>query len=216
MIALRLPSDDARPFQLLAVGAHPDDIEIGAGGTLLQLAASFPALVARVVVLTGTAERAEEARASSRAFLPGASVTVDVHDVPDGRVPGHWGAVKDTLASVAADFAPHLILCPSLRDAHQDHRAVAEIVPTVFRDHLVLGYEVPKWDGDLSRPSVYVSLSDAVALRKVRLLKSHFRSQAGRDWFDDEVFLALARLRGMENHVRYAEAFHCSKLSLLV
>jgi LmbE family N-acetylglucosaminyl deacetylase len=115
---------------------------------------------------------------------------------------------------VARSEAPDLVIAPSTADAHQDHRTIGEIVPTVFRDHLCLGYEIPKWDGDLGRPSVYHPLPEDVARRKVELLHKCYPSQRGRDWWDDEVFLGLARLRGMECRSRYAEAFTCTKLIL--
>jgi len=197
------------------VGAHPDDIEIGAGGTLLSLAASHPGLQVRYVVLTGTPDRQLEARSAASAFLPGCEVTVELHDLPEGRLPAAWAAVKDALENVAASCSPDLLLAPSIDDAHQDHRTIAEIIPTVFRDQLYLAYEIPKWDGDLGRPSVYVPLSDEVAKRKTELLHKCYPSQRGRDWWDDEVFLGLARLRGMECRAPYAEAFRCAKSLLL-
>jgi LmbE family N-acetylglucosaminyl deacetylase len=200
------------PLSVLAIGAHPDDIEIGAGGTLLTLAESQPALKVRYVVLTGTAERRLEAREAARAFLPSAEVTVDLHDLPEGHLPAVWGQVKDTLEKVARACTPDVIIAPSCRDAHQDHRTIAEILPTVFRDAFYLAYEIPKWDGDLDRPSVYFSLSEDVARRKVELLHKCYPSQQGRDWWDDEVFLGLARLRGMECRATYAEAFTCAKV----
>jgi LmbE family N-acetylglucosaminyl deacetylase len=196
---------------LLAIGAHPDDIEIGAGGTLLTLAECQPGLRVRYVVLTGTEERHTEARAAAAAFLPGADLTVDLHDLPEGRFPALWDRVKDVLEDVARTWAPDLIIAPSCNDAHQDHRTIGEIVPTVFRDHLSLSYEIPKWDGDLGRPSVYFPLTREAAERKVELLHKCFPSQAGRDWWDDEVFLGLARLRGMESRAPYAEGFTCTK-----
>jgi LmbE family N-acetylglucosaminyl deacetylase len=211
MLPLNLALPEGRPLSVLAVGAHPDDIEIGAGGTLLGLAGSQPGLAVRYVVLTGTLDRQQEARAAAAAFLPGADLTVDVHDLPEGRLPAAWERVKDTLEAVARTCSPDVIIAPSRDDAHQDHRTVAEIIPTVFRDTLYLAYEIPKWDGDLSRPSVYVPLSAAAAQRKVELLHKVYPSQRHRDWWDDEVFLGLARLRGMECKAPYAEAFHVTK-----
>jgi LmbE family N-acetylglucosaminyl deacetylase len=201
-------------LSVLAIGAHPDDIEIGAGGTLLSLAESQPGLRARYVVLTGSPDRQAEARQAARAFLPAADLTVDVHDLPEGRLPSVWAAVKEVLEEVGRTCSPDVIVAPSSDDAHQDHRTIGEIVPTVFRDHLYLAYEIPKWDGDLGRPSVYVPLSAELARRKVALLHQCFPSQRGRDWWDDEVFLGLARLRGVECRAPYAEAFACSKSAI--
>ncbi len=209
MVPLHLGAPAGRPLSLLAIGAHPDDIEIGAGGLLLQLAGC--PLQVRYVLLTGTAERQAEARAAARAFLPDADVDVEAYQLPEGRLPAAWAEAKEVLERVARSCAPDVILAPSADDAHQDHRTVGEIVPSVFRDQLYLAYEIPKWDGDLSRPSVYLPLPAEVAQRKVELLHKCYPSQRGRDWWDDEVFLGLARLRGMECRARYAEAYRCAK-----
>ena len=200
----------AEPLRVLAVGAHVDDIEIGAGGTLLTLAA-LGRLEVRYAVLTGTPARRLEAEAAAAAFLPGADVDVRLHDLPEGRLPARWEAVKDLLEDLATGWRPDLVLAPGAEDAHQDHRTIAQVVPTVFRDATFLAYEIPKWDGDLGQPTTYVPLSEEVALRKLELLHKCFPSQHARDWWDDEVFLGLARLRGMECRARYAEAFVCRK-----
>ncbi len=209
MLSLRLDAPPGEPLSVLAIGAHPDDIEIGAGGLLLGLTGA--ALQARYVVLTGTAERQQEARNAARSFMPDADLTIDLFDLPEGRLPTAWDRAKEVLEEVARSCSPDLILAPSPDDAHQDHRVIGEIVPTVFRDQLYLAYEIPKWDGDMSRPSMYVPLPAAVAQRKVELLHKCFPSQRGHDWWDDEVFLGFARLRGMECRARYAEAFRCAK-----
>jgi LmbE family N-acetylglucosaminyl deacetylase len=209
VISLPLMPPPGGPLSVLAIGAHPDDIEIGAGGLLLGLAES--GLRARYVVLTGTDERQLEARAAARSFLPGTDLTIECFDLPEGRLPAVWGQVKETLEDVARTCQPDLIIAPSADDAHQDHRTIGELVPTVFRDQLYLAYEIPKWDGDMSRPSVYVPLSAETARLKVELLHKCYPSQRGRDWWDDEVFLGLARLRGMECRAPYAEAFRCAK-----
>jgi LmbE family N-acetylglucosaminyl deacetylase len=211
MLPLSLPAASDGPLSVLAIGAHPDDIEIGAGGMLLSLAGRESGLRARYVVFTGTPDRQSEARQAARAFLPDADVTTDLLDLPEGRLPAVWAEVKDALEAVARSCSPGLILAPSPADAHQDHRVVAEIVPTVFRDHLVLRYEIPKWDGDQTRPSVYLPMSAQAARRKVELLHKCFPSQRHRDWWDDELFLGLARLRGVECRAPYAEAYGCAK-----
>jgi LmbE family N-acetylglucosaminyl deacetylase len=209
MLSLPLRATSAEPLSVLAIGAHPDDIEIGAGGLLLGLAESR--LRARYVVLTGTAERQQEARNAAHSFMPAADLTIDLFDLPEGRLPAAWGEVKEILEGVARSCSPDVIIAPSSDDAHQDHRTIGELVPTVFRDQLYLAFEIPKWDGDMSRPSMYVPLSASIAQRKVELLHKCFPSQRGHDWWDDEVFLGLARLRGMECRARYAEAFRCAK-----
>ena len=211
MLPLQLPVTPGQILSVLAVGAHPDDIEIGAGGTLLSLAETWPGIRARYVVLTGTPPRRLEAQQGAAEFLPGANLTLEFHDLPEGRLPAVWDQVKDALEKIAASFTPDLIITPSAHDAHQDHRTIAEIMPTVFRHELQLAYEIPKWDGDLGRPTMYVPMSSQLARRKVELLHKCFPSQRARDWWDDEVFLGLARLRGMECREPYAEAFSCTK-----
>jgi len=215
MLPLQLTTPSHGSLSVLAVGAHPDDIEIGAGGTLLSLAESQAGLQARYVVLTGSADRQLEARNAASAFLPTADLAVELHELPEGGLPAIWGQVKYILEEVARSFAPDLVIAPSSGDLHQDHRVIADIVPTVFRDQLYFGYEIPKWDGDLGRPWMYFPMSEGAARRKMELLHKCFPSQRSRDWWDDEVFLGLARLRGMECRAPYAEAFHCTKSVIL-
>jgi LmbE family N-acetylglucosaminyl deacetylase len=215
LLPLHLDAQPDERLSLLAIGAHPDDIEIGAGGTLLNLAESHSGLQVRYVVLTGTAERQQEARNAAHEFLPQANLTVAFYDLPEGRLPGVWAEVKEVLEEVARSYSPDLIIAPSRDDAHQDHRTIGEVVPTVFRDRLYLAYEVPKWDGDLGRPSMYFPLSTDTMRRKVELLDKCFPSQRVRDWWDQEVFLGMARLRGIECRSPYAEAFSCTKSVIL-
>ncbi len=196
---------------VLLLGAHPDDIEIAAGGLLLRLAQAQPGLAVRYVLLTGATERQAEARSAAAAFLPGAEVEFVLHQLPDGRLPEHWGEVKRMLHAAADGFTPDLVVSPWTGDAHQDHRLLAELAPTVWRGVFGLQYEIPKWDGDLGRPNLYVPLSPELARRKVELLDKHFPSQHARGWWDEEVFLGLARLRGMEAGSRYAEGYYCNK-----
>jgi LmbE family N-acetylglucosaminyl deacetylase len=201
---------------LVLVGAHPDDVEIACGGTMLALAAATPGLAVRYVLLSGTADRQAEARAAAAAFLPGAQIDFVLHDLPDGRLPEHWGTVKRVLHEAAEGASPDLVISPWAGDAHQDHRLLGELVPTVWRGVLALQYEIPKWDGDLGRPNVYVPLTPERARRKVELLGKHYPSQHQRNWWDEEVFLGLARLRGVESGARYAEAFHSGKTVLTI
>jgi LmbE family N-acetylglucosaminyl deacetylase len=197
---------------VVAIGAHPDDIEIAAGGLLLSLG---PHTRVHYVLCTGSPERQAEARAAAASFLPDATVSFALHDLPDGRLPAHWHEAKEVVEAAARVFdRPALVLAPSPDDAHQDHRLLATLVPTAFRDSLILHYEVPKWDGDLGRRNVYVPLSEPLARRKVELLNDAYPSQKDRDWWDDDLFLGLARLRGMECRAQYAEAFTGQKLLL--
>jgi LmbE family N-acetylglucosaminyl deacetylase len=208
VIGLSLPEG---PLDVLCLGAHPDDIEIGCGGTLLKLAAAR-LLRVTVVIMTATPERRAEAIASAVEFFPGVDVDVRFGELPDGRLPAHWDRVKLMLNEIGTSIYPHLIFAPRTDDAHQDHRLIGELVPTVWRDSLALYYEIPKWDGDLGKVGYYVVLTDEIAARKVALLEKCFPSQAGRDWWHGETFLSLMRLRGIECRARYAEGFNANKV----
>ena len=185
------------PLNILCLGAHSDDIEIGAGGALLTLLARHPGSQVRWVVFSATAARAEEARASADAFLAGAAATqIDVHDVRDGFFPAAFVELKERFETLKHATQPDLILTHTRADHHQDHRLLAELTANTWRDHLVLGYEVPKYDPDLGNPGVFVPLDAAVAERKVALLLRHFATQRARRWFVADTFFALMRLRG--------------------
>ncbi|MFJ6700082.1 PIG-L deacetylase family protein [Streptomyces sp. NPDC091272] len=201
--------------RVVAVGAHCDDIAIGAGGTLLTLCLARPGVRVDALVLSGGGgDREQEERAALTAFCPGADLRLTVLKLADGRVPAQWEEAKAAVEELRARSEPDLVLAPRTDDAHQDHRALARLVPTAFRDHLVLGYEIVKWDGDLGRMPAYQPLSPEVAEEKVRLLQEHYPSQRRRPWYDREAFLGLARIRGVECHARYAEAFAVTKLAL--
>ena len=212
MIGLGLP---AGPLRIVCLGAHPDDVEIGCGGTLLTLASSRE-LSTTIVVATGSRNRYEEAVAAAKHFLPDVGATVRTLGLRDGYLPSHWGAVKEALEVVAKSGPADIIFAPRVDDAHQDHRAIAEIATTVWRDSLVLHYEIPKWDGDMGRTAVLVPIRSEVARRKVALLNQCFPSQVGREWWDEETFLGLMRLRGIECRHRYAEGFMLLKSQLAI
>jgi LmbE family N-acetylglucosaminyl deacetylase len=198
------------------VGAHSDDLEIGCGGLILSLARRWPALEVRWVVLAAQGERAEEARRSAEAFLHGVrDQAVEVHAFRDGYLPYDGGAGKDVFEGLKA-FEPDVVLTHTRDDLHQDHRLVCELTWNTFRDHLVLEYEIPKWDGDLGRPNVYVPLDDEIVERKLELLNMHFGTQRVKHWYDVEVFRGLMRLRGMEcrSSSGYAEGFVGRKIAL--
>jgi LmbE family N-acetylglucosaminyl deacetylase len=201
--------------QIVAVGAHCDDIAIGAGGTLLAMCRAQPGIRVDALVLSGGgSEREDEERAALAAFCPGAELRLTVLKLPDGRMPAHWEEAKAAVEELRAQTDPDLVLAPRSDDAHQDHRGLAQLMTTAFRDHLVLGYEIVKWDGDLGRPAAYQPLSPETAEHKVRLLQEHYPSQRHRPWYDREAFLGLARIRGIECHARYAEAFAVTKFTL--
>ncbi len=210
---LRLVPD--RCAELLLLGAHCDDIALGAGGTLLELCRANPAMRVTVLVLSGAGSvREQEERSALEALCPKANLEVVILDLPDGRLPAHWEHAKDTLEALRRSCAPDLIIGPSPHDAHQDHRGLSRIVPTAFRNHMILGYEILKWDGDLAQPNIFFPLSEAVLDEKIELLHEHFVSQRDHTWFDDEAFRGLARIRGVQCHSRYAEGFHVQKLAI--
>jgi LmbE family N-acetylglucosaminyl deacetylase len=217
MLGLSLARPDGTPPRLLAVGAHADDIEIGCGATILRLVAEHPGLSVDWLVLSGHGERAGEAADSAAAFLAGAGATrVWVEGFRDGFFPYLGGAVKERFEQLKAEVAPDLVLTHRLEDRHQDHRLVAELTWNTFRDHLILEYEIPKYEGDLGRPNLYVPVGQEQGERKVELLRKCFPSQAGRSWWSDDTFWATLRLRGIECNSpgRYAEAFQARKLVL--
>lgn len=196
-------------LQVLCVGAHPDDIEIGCGGTLLGLG-ERPATRFTSLVLTGTDAREQETTKALHRLAPG----IETHfaHLRDGRLPGQWHETKEALEQLATTCRPDVVFAPRSDDAHQDHALVGQLTRTVWRDAVVLHYEIPKWDGDLAAPNTYLAVSDDRAREKVSVLNDCFGSQVDRDWWDDETFLGLMRLRGIECRSRYAEAFFCSKM----
>lgn len=208
MIGLSLP----QTFRLLAIGAHPDDVEIGAGGSLLAWQQRVSAI--DYVIATGAPDREAEARVAVSAFLPGVTAGLHFPALPDGRLPSHFDEVKDVLRELAATVDADVVLAPSPADAHQDHRLLGQAVRTEFRNHLILHYEIPKWDGDLGAgaPNLYQGLTPEQIEAKWELLQRHFGSQADRDWFHRDTFVGLAKLRGNECRQPYAEAFTASKL----
>jgi LmbE family N-acetylglucosaminyl deacetylase len=214
MLNLSLLHGDARVRRVLALGAHADDIEIGCGATLLALARAHE-LEVTWIVLGADRIREQEARASAASFL-GAAATVECHGFRDGYFPYVGGSVKDVFEELKSRLDPDLILTHVRHDLHQDHRLVCELTWNTWRDHLILEYEIPKYDGDLGAPNVFVPVSAEHAREKVRLLAGSFASQSDKHWFDEEVFLGLMRLRGMEarSPTGYAEAFVCRKLTL--
>jgi LmbE family N-acetylglucosaminyl deacetylase len=200
------------PLKVACLAAHPDDTEIAAGATLLALAERGK-VEGHWLTLTGSPDRRAEAEAAAQAFLPNAQSSF--YTFPDGRLPAHWNEVKDIVHAFAAALPDvDVVFAPRMDDAHQDHRLLGTMAPTVWRDALVLHYEIPKWDGDLGRSNCYVPISTELGQRKVELLNKHYPSQRMRDWWDDETFLALMRIRGMECRSRYAEAFQASKVAL--
>jgi LmbE family N-acetylglucosaminyl deacetylase len=217
MLSLPLTGAAGKPLRVLCLGAHSDDIEIGCGGTVLALIAQVPCVEVAWVVLSGTGPRAEEARRSAALFLHGAlKANVAVRDFRDGFFPYEGGRLKEYFEELKGAPGPDVIFTHHRADRHQDHRLVSDLTWNTFRDHLILEYEIPKYDGDLGRPNCYVPLDDAHCRTKVRHLLDAFPSQRDRRWFTEETFRALLRLRGVEcaSPTGYAEAFHAHKWTL--
>ena len=215
---LEIPLPGARQCRrVLALGSHSDDIEIGCGATLLALTRARPDVEVTWVVLGAEGEREREARASAEAFVGAAARSeIDVHGFRDGFFPYVGGEVKDVFEALKSRLDPDLILTHTRDDLHQDHRLVCELTWNTWRNNLILEYEIPKYDGDLGAPNVFVPVTEELAREKARLINETFASQQGKHWFDEDLFLGLMRIRGMEapSASGYAEAFVCRKLSL--
>jgi len=212
-------AEAARLRSVLVLGSHSDDIEIGCGATLLALTRARPEVEVTWVVLGAEGEREREARASAEAFMGAATRSeVVVHGFRDGFFPYIGGELKDVFEELKSRLDPDLILTHARHDLHQDHRLVCELTWNTWRDHLILEYEIPKYDGDLGTPNVFVPVSEEIAREKVKLVLDSFESQTEKHWFDEQLFLGLMRVRGMEGRSPsgYAEAFTCRKLSLLI
>jgi len=207
-----LDGQEAR--RVLFLGAHADDIEIGCGGTVLRLSAERPDVEVRWVVFSAAGERAAEARASAAAFLEGMQKTaVTVRDYRDGYLPWSGAAIKEELEAVKREFVPDVIFTHYRGDLHQDHRLISDLTWNTWRNHLILEYEIPKFDGDFGTPNFFAPLSRATLERKIALLLQHFSTQAGKQWFTADLFQAVARIRGMECVApeSLAEGFYCRK-----
>jgi LmbE family N-acetylglucosaminyl deacetylase len=216
MRAVQLSRSHDRPLRVLCLGAHSDDIEIGCGGTILTLARANPHLAVEWVVLSADDERAREAQRSADAFLAGvATRRLEVERFRDGYLPYQAERVKDYFESLKARVEPDVVFTPYRGDWHQDHRFVAELTWSTFRDHMILEYETPKYDPEPDgAPNFLVPLDDDVAEAKVRHLLDAYPSQTSRPWFTREVFLGALRLRGIQARVRFAEAFYARKVVL--
>lgn len=209
----------AGPLTVLCLGAHPDDIEIGCGGTVLRLLAERSRVTVHWVVLSGNERRAAEARRSAGRFLRGAAARhIRLERFRDGFLPYEGAAVKDVFEDLKRRVDPDLIFTHRGQDDHQDHRLVSELTWNTFRDHCILEYEIPKYDGDLGHPNVFVSLPPRIRRAKIRLLLGAFPSQARKRWFTAATFEGLMRLRGVECAAPegYAEGFHGRKIAVSV
>jgi len=211
---LSFSEDPGYSPQILCLGAHSDDIEIGCGGTILRLLKTYSNARVTWVVFSGQGSRVDEAQASAESFLAGTrEKQIFVKDFRDGFFPYTGADIKEFFESLKP-LEPDIVFTHYRDDRHQDHRVISDLTWNTFRDHLVLEYEIPKYDGDLGTPNFYVHLDRETCQQKVQLLVKHFGTQANKHWFTDETFLAILRLRGIESRApeQYAEAFYGRKI----
>lgn len=217
LIRLTLALKNKNAAHILCLGAHADDIEIGCGGTMLQLAKQYPGCVFHWVVFSAIGIRLAEADRGARLFVAPPNLQPPIFkDFEDGFMPFAGGEVKRVFEELKRRVCPDVVFTHYRKDAHQDHRLLGELTRNTFRDHFILEYEIPKYDGDMGRPNVFVPLESEIYEKKIGNIMETFRSQHDKRWFQQETFLSLMRLRGMEcnSPSGYAEAFHCSKVSL--
>jgi LmbE family N-acetylglucosaminyl deacetylase len=209
--------DPTRPSQILCLGAHCDDIEIGCGGTILTMTQDMPNVNIYWVVFSSNPEREQEARLSAQAFLAKATnKTVVFHGLRDGFFPYLGTEVKEHFEQLKGEIRPDVIFTHYRNDLHQDHRIVSELTWNTFRDHLILEYEIPKYDGDFGCPNLFVPLEEKVRQQKIQHILKFFQTQRQKPWFSADLFSAILRLRGMEANAstQYAEAFYVRKMCL--
>jgi LmbE family N-acetylglucosaminyl deacetylase len=217
MIDLKLNLREDRPLTILCLGAHSDDVEIGCGGTILRLIRDYPGCRVHWIVMSALGVRKDEAQRGAEAFAGADHIeALQLHEFVDGFMPYHGDKVKRVFEDLKQTVSPDLIFTHRRDDAHQDHRLLSELTWNTFRNHFILEYEIPKYDGDMGAPSVFVPISQAICDRKTTQLMNTFHSQATKHWFDKDLFLGLMRLRGMECNAPsgYAEAFYSRKLVL--
>ena len=216
MIRFNLKGDGSKDLQILCLGAHSDDIEIGCGGTILRLAEEDPGSRFHWVVFSGCDARKVEAQQAAAMFAGSGLVGPTLKSFPDGFMPTVAAEVKNVFEELKRSVQPDLIFTHNRHDAHQDHRLIAELTWNTFRNHLILEYEIPKYDGDMGQPGFFVPVEKETSEKKVNFILNTFKSQHGKNWFDETTFFALMRLRGMECNAPsgYAEAFYCRKAVL--
>ncbi len=212
MLGFNLPNQAKK---ILCLGAHADDIEIGCGGTLLKWIEARPDLEIQWVVFTAEGKRAQEARGSAKAMLQKVRRKIVVKDFRGSFLPFQGSKVKDCFEALKSLFQPDIVFTHYRDDRHQDHRLLSDLAWNTFRDHLILEYEIPKYDGDLGSPNVFVPIESELSRKKASHICRFFQTQANKHWFSEETFLALMRLRGVECSAQYAEAFYCRKLVVI-
>lgn len=214
MINLQLPDTKGQGLELLCFGAHSDDIEIGCGGTILSLLDRYKIGKIVWVVFCSNENREQEAKASAAQFLENVeNKDIRVMSYRDGFLPDVWSEVKEEFESIKREINPDLIFTHTREDRHQDHRIVSDLTWNTFRNHMILEYEIPKYDGDLTTPNLYIQIDRDLAERKKKIILDSFGSQMGKHWLDDELLNGVMRLRGVEcvSESGYAEGFHMRK-----
>lgn len=216
VIGFRLPRAQSEPLRVLCLGAHSDDIEIGCGGTLLQLRRLYSRIEFHWVVFSAVGIRAKEAARGAELFAAGSKKQVILKEFRDGFLPYDGALVKEAFEELKIQIDPDLIFTHWRGDAHQDHRLLSELTWNTFRNHLIMEYEIPKYDGDIGHPNIFVPLASPLHEQKVNYLFEAFESQTSKPWFAREMFLGLMRIRGMESNAPggFAEAFHTRKAVL--
>lgn len=217
MLPIKLDKPDNSPLKLLCLGAHSDDIEIGCGGSILKLLAAYPDVQVDWVVFSSTRDRAEEARMSAELFLEEANEKrIVIKDFQDGFFPYIGVDIKNYFEDLKQTVSPDVIFTHCRHDLHQDHRLISELTWNTFRNHLILEYEIIKYDGDMGAPNMFIHLGRNVAQKKIGILMDVFKSQGHRAWFSEDTFSAILRIRGLESnaHEKFAEGFYCRKIAL--
>lgn len=217
MIELNIKIQPDARFHILCLGAHSDDIEIGCGGTILKFIDNHFDIQFTWVVFGSSSQRSIEAENSATQFLKKVKhKQIVVKNFRDGFFPYIGEEIKEYFEQLKQELTPDLIFTHYRHDLHQDHRLICELTWNTFRDHLILEYEIPKYDGDLGTPNLFVSLNQAICQRKVKQILEHFKTQGNKHWFTEETFLSILRLRGIESSAQdsYAEAFYCHKVIL--
>ena len=214
MLNLSLLVENRKP-KVLCLGAHPDDIEIGCGGSVLRLLNEFPEAQFYWLVFSGDEKRAKEAERSANVFLKDAeSKIINIQNFKESYFPFLGAGIKDFFGRLRKEFSPDLIFTHYAKDAHQDHRLLSDLTWNTFRNHLILEYEIPKYDGDLGNPNFYIYLDGEVVQRKVKYICNYFSSQNEKQWFSEDTFRSIMRIRGVESNSpsKYSEAFYCRKM----
>ena len=216
---LKFKLNEAEPIHILCLGAHSDDIEIGCGGTILKLIETYPNIICNWVVFSSNSQREGEAYESASRFLKNAKEkNIIIKHFRDGFFPFTGIEIKEYFEELKQDFQPDIVFTHYRNDSHQDHRLISDLTWNTFRNHLILEYEIPKYDGDLGSPNFFVQLDELICHEKINYIIDSFKSQKGKQWFTEDTFLSILRIRGIESNApnKYAEAFYCRKVVCLM